>query len=229
MIVRTYAQTNIWLIAQTSVRTYVQTDIWLIVRLIVQTSVRTDIQTNIWLIAQTNKQANKGSYTPTNILLNLWTVICLNALMSRHCRLRHLSLCASRTTAVSEKISDCQALPNLSAKLPNISPLFSWWKLNDRTRLLYLREPTHAVVLSLTAVSRTAHHYNIGMNRHRYYESPTVFVQHSRRVPITIFSLSVQMHKRAWQGMSYAAQNKICCTRPLPLHGAGISPKSKYP
>lgn len=37
-----------------------------------------------------------------------------------------------------------------------------------------MREPTHAVVLSLTAVSRTAHHYNIGMNRHRYYESPTI-------------------------------------------------------
>lgn len=123
-----------------------------------------------WLL----KQTNKGSYTPTNIWLNLWTVMCLNALMSRRCRLRHLSLCASRTTAVSEKISDCQALPNLSAKLPNISPLFSWWKLNDHTRLLYLREPTHAVVLSLTAVSRTAHHYNIGMNRHRYYESPTI-------------------------------------------------------
>lgn len=41
-----------------------------------------------------------------------------------YCRLRHLSLCASRTTAVSEKISDCQSHPNLSAKLPNISPLF---------------------------------------------------------------------------------------------------------
>lgn len=31
----------------------------------------------------------------------------------------------------------------------------------------------------------------------------TTFVQHSRRVPITIFSLSVRMHKRAWQGMFY--------------------------
>ena len=38
--------------------------------------------------------------------------------------------------------------------------------------MLYLRELTHAVVLSLTSVSRTVLHYNIGMNRHRYYDPP---------------------------------------------------------
>lgn len=69
MLVRTYAQTDIWLIvrliAQTSVRTYAQTSIWLIVWLIVQTSVRTDIQTNIWLIAQTNKQTKVRTHLQT--------------------------------------------------------------------------------------------------------------------------------------------------------------------
>lgn len=57
----------------------------------------------------------------------------------------------------------------------------------------------------------------------------TTLVQHSRRVPITKFSLSVRMHKRAWQGMFRGTCNPDCASKPLPLHGAGISPKSKYP
>lgn len=51
--------------------------------------------------------------------------ICLYAdVSSSLCRRQHLCLCASRTTPILKKISDCQAVPNFSNIFLNFSQLF---------------------------------------------------------------------------------------------------------
>ena len=90
-----------------------------------------------------------------------------------YCRLRHLSLCARERTAISEKISDCQALPNLSAKLPNISHIFLIETQRPKP-IVISAGSRHAVVLSLTSVSKDSAPLKYRYESHRYYESPTI-------------------------------------------------------
>ena len=206
-------------------------NIWLIVWLIAQTSVRTYAQTNIWLIAQTNKQTKVRTHLQTVDWTFersfVWTPECLGVVAFGIWASVQVErgLCLKRFLIVGHFptfLQSCSTFPHFfldenSTTIPDCyicgsrhPRLFSHWPPFQGLR---------TIIISVW----------IGTDIMNRPPLRTTFVQHSKWVPIPIFSLSVRMHKRAWQGMSYAAQNKICCTRPLPLHGAGISPKSKYP
>ena len=214
MIVRTYAQTNIWLIvwliAQTSVRTYGQTDIRLFVRLIVQTSVRTDIQTNIWLIAQTNKQTKVHTHLQTfdwTFERSFgWTPECLGVVASgiwasvqverRLYQKRFLIVRCFPTFP-----QGCPTFPHFFL-IENSTTISDCYICGSRHTRLFSHWPSfqglRAIIISVW----------IGTDIMNRPPLRTTLVQHSRRVPITIFSLSVRMHKRAWQGMFFHRENR---------------------